>query len=136
MSDAMFAVQDAVYAVLAADAGVQAVLGSPARIYDHVPPDATFPFLTLGAVQAEVFDTRERAGMRQTLVLHVWSRYRGQQETKNILGAIYTVLHQGGFTVAGHELAACRWRSAETLLDDDGLTRHGVAQYEIITQTV
>lgn len=134
MSDAMFAVQDAVYTALAADSGVQALLGSPVRVYDHVPPDATFPFLTLGAVQAEGFDTKERVGTRQTVVLHVWSRYRGSREVKNILSVVHDLLHLGNFAVAGHELAACRWRSAETLLDDDGLTRHGVAQYEIITQ--
>ncbi|MGB4101346.1 MAG: DUF3168 domain-containing protein [Alphaproteobacteria bacterium] len=136
MSDAMFAVQDAVYTILTASSGVQAVLGSPARIYDHVPPDASFPFLTLGAVQAEGFDTKDRTGTRQTLVLHAWSRARGSEEVKNILSALYDVLHLGSFTVAGHELAVCQWRQAETMLDDDGLTRHGVAQYEVITQKI
>ena len=39
-----WALQEAIYAALAADAGVKAVLGDPARIYDDAPPEAIFRF--------------------------------------------------------------------------------------------
>jgi len=136
MNSGFFAVQDALYTALAGDAGIQALLGSPARIYDHVQPDATFPFITLGATQAEPYDTVDHGGMSQRVALHVWSRQRGRKETKMILDALYQRLHHGVLTIAGQKLVLCRFISAEALLDDDGLTYHGLAQYQIITQSV
>ena len=50
MSDALFAVQQAVYNALAASTEVQALLGNPPRIYDHVPPNAVFPYIAFGAI--------------------------------------------------------------------------------------
>lgn len=134
MSEAMFAVQDAVLEVLAASSAVQEHLGSPARIFDHVPPEATFPFLTLGEAVAVPFDTKDRSGMSQTITLHVWSRYRGRKQVKDVLKAVYDTLHQGTLSVAGQDFVDCRFEAAETMLDDDGLTYHGVARYRVRTQ--
>jgi hypothetical protein len=135
MNSAFFAVQDALYAALTAYAPLQALLGTPLRLYDHVPHDAVFPFMTLGEMQAEPFDTLDHNGMAQRVTLHVWSRARGRKESKVILDALYQRLHQGSLTITGQKLLLCRFAGAEVALDDDGLTYHGLAQYRIITQT-
>lgn len=134
MNAGLFAVQDALYTALAAEPALQLYLGNPARIYDHVPPDASFPFLTCGAVQAESYDTSDHQGLSQQMVLHVWSRERGRKETKLILDALYQKLHLGSLTISGQKLLLCRFRSASIELDDDGLTYHGIAIYQFITQ--
>lgn len=134
MSDALFAVQDAVYVLLAGNASMQALLGAPARIYDHAPPDAAFPFVTLGAAEAQAWDDKTGFGARQIMALHVWSRYRGRKEALAILNAVHALLHYGNLTVTGHNAVACRWRDSAIMLDDDGLTYHGIAHYQITTQ--
>lgn len=135
MSEAMFAVQDAVYDLLVANAGMQAVLGNPPRIYDYVPQNAAFPYLTLGDTRAENFDTKDGVGINQLITLHAWSRYRGQKEMKDILKAVNLALHRSSMTVSGYNFTDCRFESAETFLDDDGLTYHGLCRYRLITQT-
>lgn len=135
MSEAMFAVQDAVYDLLVANAGMQAVLGNPPRIYDYVPQNAVFPYLTLGDTRAENFDTKDGVGINQLITLHAWSRYRGQKEMKDILKAVNLALHRSSMTVSGYNFTDCRFESAETFLDDDGLTYHGLCRYRLITQT-
>lgn len=134
MNSAFFAVQDALYEGLRADSGVQALLGNPARLYDHVPPDATFPFVTLGAMQAEGFDTSQHNGNSLRATLHIWSRARGNKEVKQIMDALTNRLHGGALSIAGQQLVMCRMLSAVTELDDDGLTQHGLLQFQIITQ--
>lgn len=134
MNSAFFAIQDALYEALRADSGVQALLGSPARLYDHVPPDATFPFVTLGTMQAEPFDTNQHAGTRTRAMLHIWSRARGNKETKSIMDALSNRLHGGALSIVGQQLVFCRLQSAATDLDDDGLTHHGLLQFQLITQ--
>ncbi|MBI1274206.1 MAG: DUF3168 domain-containing protein [Alphaproteobacteria bacterium] len=134
MSDAMFAVQDAVYDLLAADGTVQGALGDPARIYDHVPPEATFPFLTLGDTDAEIYDSKNLTGMTQVILLHAWSRYRGRKEIKDILQALYGALHNASLSVSGASFVSCRFESASLLIDDDGMTYHGLARYRVITE--
>lgn len=134
MNSAFFALQDALYEALRVDGAVQALLGNPARLYDHVPPEATFPFVTLGTMQAEPFDTHQHEGTSTRATLHIWSRTRGNQETKRIMDALSNRLHGGALSIAGQQLVLCRLQGAATDLDDDGLTHHGLLQFQLITQ--
>jgi hypothetical protein len=79
MTDALFAVQQAIYSALAASTEVQALLGNPPRVYDHVPPNVTFPYVAFGAIAAQPFDDKDRTGFTQTITLDIWSRYRGSK---------------------------------------------------------
>jgi hypothetical protein len=134
MNSAFFAVQDGIYAALAADPALQALIGNPARIYDHVPSTASFPFVTLGEMRAESFDSWNHDGMNHRVMLHAWSRERGRKEIKQIMEAIQSRLHDRAFSIAGQRLIRCRLLTAEALLDDDGLSYHGIAQYQVITE--
>ena len=128
------ALQDAIYAALAGSATVQALIGGPARLYDHVPEDAAFPYVELGEVSARRFDSTSRSGLDCALTLNVWSRYGGRREAKQILDAIYGVLHDGSLSVAGNAHVLTSFQSAETRRDADGLTYHGIARYRVIVQ--
>jgi hypothetical protein len=136
MSETLFAVQDAVYDTLMASATIQAVIGNPARLYDHVIPGVLFPFVAFGDMQAEPFDTKDRTGMEQILSLHIWSRYRGRKEIKDISKAIYNVLHNASLTVTGHEFVSCQFAGAEMRFEDDGLSYHGILRYRVVTQVI
>ena len=133
MSDALWSVQDAVHDALAGSAEVQALLGNPARIFDHVPPGASFPYLTLGTTEAVANDTKDGTGMKQTITMVVWSRYRGRKEVKDILKAVYDTLHNQSLNVAGQSFASARFESAAADIDNDGVTYRGVCQYLIRT---
>jgi len=133
-ADSQWALQQAVYAALIADAGIKTVLGDPARVFDHVPPSAAFPYLAFGETTAQPFDGKTEDGLDQALSLHTWSRARGLKETKTIMAAVAAALDDQTFSLNGHVLVLLRLAFAMTALDSDGLTRHGVQRFRALTQ--
>ena len=135
-ADAQWALQQAVFAALGADAGLKALLGDPARIYDHVPPSSPFPYLVIGEATSGPFDAKSEDGMEQTLTLHAWSRRRGLKETKEIMAAVTQALDDRALSLTGHTLVLLRFEFGTTALETDGLTRHGVQRFRAITQAL
>lgn len=134
MSGAAIALQTALRDALAADAGVKALLGDPARIYDDVPRAAAFPYLTLGETTLVPFDTATETGFAHVLVLHVWSRHGGRKEAKAVLDAVYSALHRQALALSGHRLVDIAFASADVFRDADGETYHAVARYRAVTE--
>ncbi len=135
MSDALFAVQESVYNALAASSGVQALIGNPPRLYDHVPPGVTFPFVAFGPLSAQAFDNKDQTGFAQVLTLDIWSRYRGSKEVKDILQALYDTLHRASLNVDDEVFLDCEFAAADLTPENDGLTYSGKAHFNIIVQS-
>ncbi len=133
-ADSQWPLQQAVYGALTGDAAIQAFLGNPTRVFDHVPQGSAFPFLVIGEVSATPFDTKTESGLDQSLTLHTWSRYRGLKEIKTVMAAVADVLDGQSLAVSGHTLVLLRFEFASTVVDDDGLTRHGVQRFRALTQ--
>ena len=144
---AQAAVKQAVYSLLAANAGVIAAVaksplaGSPAEpaIYDNVPQSATpedaaqFPYLVIGESTAIEFDTDDINGQETTLTLHVWDRYRGRKRVNAALDAIYTALHDVNLSVSGQVAVLCLWVFSQVFEEDGPTTQHGVTRFRIVT---
>lgn len=125
MSSAAWQLQRAVYAVLS-DA-----LAVP--VYDHVPQDAALPYVMIGDDTARDWSADDLSGEETTLSIHVWSRYGGRREVKEIMAQIKGTLHEQMVTVLGHRLVLLRWEFAASFLEEDGLTRHGVMRFRSLT---
>ena len=107
------------------------------RIVDHPiakPKDDDFPFIQIGEFQSLQDDTTCSGGSQDIFDIHVWSRYRGQKEVKQIMGAVHAALHDATLSVSG--LASCfAFVEDERVLGDpDGLTRHGVVTIRIYSR--
>lgn len=135
MSDALFAVQQAVTNALTGSSAVQVVLGNPARIYDHIPPSAVFPYVVFGPSHLTPYDTKTETGFEHILTLNIWSRYRGSQEVRDVFQALYDTLHRANLTVSGQVFLSCEFHSADLVTDSDGLTYQASARYGVITQS-
>ncbi len=134
MTGAIIDVQAALFTALAADGGVQALLGAPSRLYDHVPPDAAFPYATFGAQHIAPYDAKTETGFEQTITLDIWSRYRGGKEARDILQAFYDALHRASLVVASEVFLLCEFQDADVTPLDDGLTTHIAARFTVVTQ--
>lgn len=135
MTDYSWALQVAIRSALITPAmtGVQSVRDTP----DTTPSDSDFPFIVIGESQEVPDDTVKTSGagdggVSEFIDLHVWSRYRGQKEAKEIAAAIYDRLHGSSLSVTGRVSALCWVRSRRIFTDTDGLTRHGVISIEVI----
>lgn len=109
---ASWALQQAVFAALAANAGVQAVLGNPPRLYDAVPRAAAFPFAVVGDDQQSDWSTKTEGGSEHRFAIRIWSRGGGRNEAKQIAEAIAAVLDDAALSVSGFTLVSLRFLGA------------------------
>ena len=64
--------------------------------------------------------------------IDVWSQYRGKKEIKEIMERIYNLLHDATYSVSGANMVLSQIRNVITLVESDGITRHGVLTLSVI----
>lgn len=124
--------QTAIYAEL-----VSASIPGVSRIVDTKitdPKGSDFPFIEIGEMQSIQDDVSCHDGTQDVFDIHIWSRYRGQREVKQLMGAVHDALHNTTLTVSG--LASCFAfvEGQRVITDPDGLTRHGVVTIRIYSR--
>ena len=101
-------------------------------VFDHVPQDYNaFPYVTIGEDVWTDFDTDQQNGHEVSVTLHVWSRERGRAETKTIQEQIYGILENSEMSISGFDLVNFRMTFADSVVDNDGETRHGVQIFTV-----
>ena len=103
-------------------------------IYDDVPKNAAFPYIVIGEDTHIPFDTDDSLGSESTVTIHVWSRYRGKKEAKEIQANIYDALTRQQLTIDAHDLITIEFEYSEVLLDPDGISRHGVQRFRALIE--
>ena len=135
MVSAGWALQKALFAHLVADSSLTALLGG-AKIYDDVPRDAEFPYVTFGASVVRDWSTGSDEGFEHVVTLHAWSRANGRRESHEIVGALRSSLHDQTLSIDGHRLINLRHQMSEARREDDGETYHGIVRYRAVTEPV
>jgi hypothetical protein len=116
------------------DTAVQALLGSPARIYDEPPPDVVFPYATLGRVESRASDASAVESQEHFVTLHVWSRYSGRAEALDAIGALRAALHNAALSISGRRLVFLFAQFSDVFRAGDGRTTHGVLRLRALTE--
>ncbi len=133
MASASWALQQAIFAALTADAELTTLLGG-ARVYDDVPERAEFPYVTFALSNERDWSTGSDDGSEHTLTLHVWSRAAGRREAHEVLGALRRVLNDAALALTGYRLVNLRHEFSEARRDPDGETYHGITRYRAVTE--
>ena len=133
--DGDWELQRAVFAALSADAGLRALIGDPPRIYDDAPIDGAFPFLAIGQTRTVDWPGAEQ-GVEHELSLYAWSRYGGRKEIKEIMSAVYDVLHDGDLTLTTRRLINLRFVFGDVFRKQDGETFQGLMRYRAVTEPI
>jgi hypothetical protein len=126
MSLHSFNLASAVYSRLTGDTTLMSIVEG---VYDDVPQDTEYPYVVIGEETTINNGSKTLDGQEYTITIHVWSRYRGFKETKQIMERIYTLLHNYALAVTGASLVNLRQEFTSTLMDADGLTRHGIIRF-------
>ena len=130
MSVGQFQLQSAIYTAL----NVSAITSTlSCGVYDEVVEGNSYPFITLGEETAIDYSTNNLVGAETTINVHIWSRYKGSKETKEIMDKIHDLLHDVSLTVTGVNLINLRFEYSDIMRDPDGITRHGVMRFRAIT---
>jgi hypothetical protein len=134
MSDPSLELQAAVVTALKGNAGVIAVVGT--RVYDNVPPTATFPYISLGDSQVLPDKADCIDGTEIFFNLDGWSRDLRFPECKSISKAVVAALDDQALTVTGYTAVVFELDSINYLRDPDGITRHVALSFRALVQSV
>jgi hypothetical protein len=135
-----FELRVAIIAALKAYAPLTALLSSDpldgtSAVYSHVPQNATFPYEVVGVADGVDHDTDDTNGWDAEVTLHQFSRFRGDDEVEMIQRENDDALHRAEPAIAdGRIVTLHRVRVDNPVLDDDGLTRHGIHRFQAIIE--
>jgi hypothetical protein len=123
---------EAVLALLQADTALQAQLGNPARIFDHRPAMATFPYLVLDGLDGREAGAKNLLGQNLVLTLRVLSRQRSGTECRTLLALVRDCLHDASLSISGASLARCQEENVLVTFDPDSGGSQGLARYRLV----
>ncbi len=122
-------IQKAIYEKLTGNSQLMALIGG---VFDNVPQETAFPFVTIGDIFASESSSLGKNGVEQKLSINIWSREAGHKQTAEIMDVIYGLLHNGVLTIAGQIIIAVRITSSSIRLEDDGWTYHGTMNMIVV----
>jgi hypothetical protein len=121
-----FDLQSALYSLLSGDSTLDSLLGDN-KIFDSVAPqDTAYPYVLIGLETTTDIGTKTVDGNLYNVDIDVWSQYRGQKEIKEIMERIYNLTNNVTISVSGADSVMSYVNSATTLVEADGITRHGI----------
>ena len=111
------------------------VYGDPPAQPDGMPL-TNFPYIVVADAYDVAWDTDDTLGANIMKTLHVWSRYHGTKEVKEIMGQIHDLLHrqEANLTAAGYRFVDCLFNYSTVYEEGDGVTRHGVCRYQLTVE--
>ena len=126
MADPSCALQVALFDRLAAEVSCP--------IYDSVPMDAAFPYVSLDYEVSSNDDPL--AGRRdiRLFYLSVWSDFKGQEEVKRLMAEIDAATHERPLPLTTGRVVSIRVDRKQTNREPDGVTYKGSVTLRIITQ--
>ncbi|MGC5034106.1 DUF3168 domain-containing protein [Streptomyces sp. DT190] len=128
MTVALWPLQLAVVGKLRAHAPLTALVSG---VYDEVPEQVAHPYVSLGSITENVDDAHNQRGLEASVVLHVWSKYRGFKQAADILAELDAALDRQPLTVAGFRDVSIAHQQHTELRDPDPDIRHINVSYRV-----
>lgn len=130
MRDPAYALQAAIVPRLKNDTALIALVNK--RVFDEIPADATFPYLSVGGGQQNGDDTDCSDVSEIFFQIHAWARPPGAgSSVKKIAGAIRDAMKEP-IALTNFEVQVQEYQQTQWLDDPDGLTRQAMVEYRFI----
>lgn len=128
------ALQKALLERLRGDAGLRALLGTPARVFDQPPEGVAAPFVAFGRSETRPWGGLDGEGVEHALTLTCVSRFDGGEEAKAVVGALRAALHGAEAALDGHRLVNLRVTYADVFRAADRRAVTGVVRLRAVTE--
>ena len=132
MTSPTYELQGQIVTLLKASSDLSAIIGG--RVYDRVPENPTFPYVSFGSSDEVSDDAECIDGFTVTMQIDVWSRAVGFPECRRIVDAVRKALPEDGITLADNALVTFTHRISRVFRDNDGLTSHGAMTFEAFVE--
>jgi hypothetical protein len=115
---------------------LNAELSVPVYSASNVPDNAASLYVTIGNDTHIPWDTDGLTGWESTLTIHSWDTDHtfSYGPVKTVMGAISDALHRQTLTLTGYNTVGIDEEFAETKIDADGRTRHGVQRFRLLSR--
>lgn len=103
-------------------------------VYDSVPMNADFPYVSL---DYEISTNNDPLASRRDIrffYLSVWSDFKGQEEVKRLMAEIDAAVHERPLPLATGRVVSIRVERKQTNREPDGVTFMGSVTLRIVTQ--
>ena len=124
--------QKLIFDRLKSASAVTAFVGN--RIYDNVPPNADFPYISFGSHDFVPDDADCIFSGEHTFLLNVWSRKPGRVEAKQIVDEVRRALRRYDADMGAYGLLEMDIDFADVIMDGDGLTARGRVQIRALIE--
>lgn len=128
------AVQAALMDLLRADAGVQAVFGNPARVFDAETDAPAFPYAQLERHEVTPGGAALVAGHAHRISLAVFSREGGLQAAKAAVSALRVAVEGASWAVPGVHVVMAHVVYADVMRTADRRAFRGLIRIRIISE--
>lgn len=135
--------QISIFNVLKGDSALMALLGTTVggaqKVFDHVPDNTAYPYITLQINPWEDRGNYTDEGLKALLSIHTWYQPdasssftgRGDKQVQLIQKRIDELIHKGQFPISGWRKVVLRRATINILVEPDNVTRHGVQQFNL-----
>ena len=120
----------AIQTALTGNASLTAVVPAN-QIGNHLKDDISFPHILYG-LEAEDAGIKGQTSYVFTLVLDVWSSYRGESQVWQINDLIADILDRTPLTIASGTNTFLKFEAIQVDTEGDGRTRHGTISYKLM----
>lgn len=127
MTSPSLELQGAIIARLKEFPGLAALVGN--RIYDQVPADRAFPYVSWGPEQVLAQNADCITGFEVFVQLDAWSREVGLPEVKAVAEQVRLALLDDELMLAGNALVSLEHTQTRTGRDPDGLTNRATIEF-------
>lgn len=103
-------------------------------IFDHVPPDQSFPFVVIGPFQWANADTFTEQNSVVDVTLTIFSTYPGKMEVLNIADQIEAAVRNTSLALDSGQCPSVRVTRVITSEDPDGMTYTGSVGLQLFVQ--
>lgn len=107
---------------------------SSGRVYDDVPENPVFPYISMGPCQVLPDKASCIDGSECYPQLDAWSRAVGFPEVKRIVKEVLAALDDRELVVPGFQLVLFEYVSVNYFHDPDGKTRHAAITFHALLQ--
>jgi len=105
------------------------------EVYDHVDNEAPFPFVAIGEDTEVDWSAKSEPGEEVTHTIHIYSRWQGMKEAKDIKDQVVRALTEDWELDLGDEfrIVLHRLDSANSFREDEK-TRHSVVRFRYLIE--
>lgn len=126
--------QKILYTTLNGDTTLQTLLGGVNKVYDHVPQDSVYPYITLQPLPFTDRGNFTFEGFSCEYQINVWYRApgRGMKSVQDIQARIDALLHKVSLCVDSWNVVNTRRTFIDIVVQDDNVTLQGIQRFNLL----